>query len=242
MNFTKDEILQILKANHQQRIQIDKGLPPSSEIQYTITIQEWMDEFDLLDWSVLAKYYSDLFQISYSETAWKKVMIPEEEKTLSIFCEYVASKAKKRVIQPIKLFGRDCQEASIFKYLKIQLIKRNKAFINIRPSTKLEAYMNHFAFDLIEEVNLLSTKALPTLTYEENALEKEAWKPIGLSLAVLFCVDLLEANSLVTGMAIGVFTVGLWMIYHGTRLPPKKIQFEKITTFRDLIYSIQQYT
>ena len=123
MNYSKNEILSILRANHKQRIQIEFGLLKENEITYDLTIKNWIDDCELLPWKELSKCYSKHFKIEKFNSELTNSLLPIKTKTVGDFCEFISERANKKEIEPIKLFGRNCEEAGIFRHLKNELIK-----------------------------------------------------------------------------------------------------------------------
>lgn len=154
MKYNKIEILEFLKSSHRQRIQIEIGFPNEDEITNDLTISDWIDEMELLNWEELCKYYCQVFEIEKYEIEFRESMLPIKKKTIEDFCELVSNKAVRPELKSVKLFGRDCKETGIFKYLKRKLADKNESKSNeIKPSSKIENYMNEFAFKIVEEVN-----------------------------------------------------------------------------------------
>ena len=93
MKYSKKEILQIIKENHRQQIQINKGLPSEDIITYELTIRDWIDEMELLNWDELSDYYSNYFEIDKEKFKLRESMKPEKKKTIKDLCEFISSKA-----------------------------------------------------------------------------------------------------------------------------------------------------
>ena len=53
MKYSKKEILEIIKANHKQRLQFEKGFPKEEEITYELSIRNWIDDMELLELSLI---------------------------------------------------------------------------------------------------------------------------------------------------------------------------------------------
>ena len=171
MRYEKHEILEIIRANHKQRLQIESWYPTAEEIDFDLKIQDWIDEFDLVDGEAFNKYYANLFKVKYDEKEWKSLKITKREGTIEDFCEFVSLRAKKPKIKAKKLFGNECEKAGIFLYLKGQLkleSKNDRRINEIKPSSHLADYMNDIGFNIIEEVNLISPEILPLVKFEDN--------------------------------------------------------------------------
>ena len=219
---------------------MENEFPNEDEITNDLTIRNWIDEMELLNWKELCKYYCQVFEMESYEIEFRKSMLPIKKKTIEDFCEFVSKRAVKPELKSVKLLGRDCEEAGIFKYLKRKLTDENESKSNeIKPSSKIENYMNDFAFKIVEEVNKIHPKILPIIKYEPNEFEKRNWQlllsgTIGLVTASIF------DNWLIAGIGIGLIISGIWMNKIGFKMKPDKFEFEGIETFRDLVELIKE--
>jgi len=236
MKYKKEEVLEILKTNHRQRIQVEEGIPTDEEITYELTIRDWISNLELLDWEELSAYYSTYFQIE--KTAWKFriSMQPNKHQTLKDFCEFIAEHATKPQIKSIKSLGKNCRTAAIFYHLKTKLVAEDIKAEEIKPSSKLEDFLDDFAFTIIEEVNRFN----PKLNYEANELIKPYWIFYLGGLVIVLAAGLLENSWFLAGLGMGLLLSGLWMDRVGQKIPPAKFEFEKLESFRDLIELIDQ--
>lgn len=240
MKYSKIEILEFLRSSHRQIVQVEIGLPNEDEITNDLTIRNWIDDMELLNWKELCKYYCRVFEIERYEIEFRESMLPMDKKTIGEFCEFVAKRAVKPELEAVKLFGRHCEEAGIFKYLKRKLADENESKSNeIKPSSKIENYMSDFAFKIVEEVNKINSTTLPTIKYEPNEFEKRAWQ-----LTLAGTIGLLAASVidswLVAGIGIGLVVVGICMHKVSLKVKPSIFEFEGIETFRDLVELIKK--
>jgi hypothetical protein len=240
MKYSKIEILEFINSIHRQRIQIEIGFPSEYEITNDLTIRDWIDEMDLLNWKELCKYYCQVFEINEYETEFRKSMLPIKKKTIGDFCEFISAKSVKPKLEPVKLFGRDCEEAGIFKYLKRKMAEENESkSAEIKPSSKIENYMNDFAFKIVEEVNRINPNILPTIKYESNEFEKQNWKLFLSGLALLILAFIIK-SWIIIGIGIGLISSGIWMNKISFQIKANQFEFEGIETFRDLVELIKR--
>lgn len=240
MNYSKIEILEFLKSSHRQRIQIEIRILSEDEITNDLSIRNWIDEMGLLNWKELCKYYCQVFEIEEYETEFRNSMLPIKKKTIGDFCEFVSKKAVKPELKSVKVFGRNCEEAGIFKYLKRKMAEENEAKSKeIKPSSKIENYMNDFAFKIVEEVNKINPSILPTIKYEPNEFEKQDWI-LFLSGTIALIIATIIDNWLIVGIGIGVIISGIWINKISFKIKPNKFEFEGIETFRDLVELIKK--
>jgi len=239
MRYTKIEILDFLKSSHRQRIQIDSGIPSEDEITYDLTIRDWIDDMDLLTWKELCKYYCEVFEIKGYEIEFRHSMLLIKKKTIEDFCEFISTRSVKPKLESIKLFGRCCEEAGIFKYIKRKMADENESKSKeIKPSSKIENYMADFAFKIVEEVNKINPAILPLIEYEENEFEKHKWKLFLSGIITLIIASTIE-NWLIAGIGIGLIMSAIWMNRISLKIKPKKFEFAGIETFRDLVELIK---
>lgn len=240
MRYTKTEILEFLKSNHRQRIQIEKRIPSEDEITYNLTIRDWIDEMGLLQWKELCKYYCQVFEISEYETEFRSSMVPIKKMTVGDFCEFISSKSVKPKLESIKLLGRDCEEAGIFRHLQKKMADENESkSAEIKPSSKIENYMNDFAFKIVEEVNKINPNILPRIKYEPNEFERKDWQLFFSGTLSLITASIIE-NWLLAGIGIGLIASGVWMNKISFKIKPDRFEFEGIETFRDLVELISK--
>ena len=240
MKYSKEDVLEIIKVNHRQRIQIEIGFLTEEEISFELTIRDWIDEMELLNWKKLSKYYCDVFEISEYEYEFRNSMLPIKKKTIEDICEFISDKSIKPKIESVKLFGRECEKAGIFKHLKRRLREENEPKSKeIKPSSKLEDFMNDFAFKIVEEVNKINPNILPLIRYEPNELEKQDWK-IFLSGTISLILGSFIQNWLIGGIGLGLIISGIWMSRIAFKMKSHKFEFEGLETFRDLVVLIEE--
>lgn len=240
MKYTKEEILQIIRANNDQLNQLGIDGWHTDDLKFELTITDWIEDFNLLDWDELAVFYDKMFQLNLSQSDWQKIMLPKKEKTLGDFCEFIANHAVKPEIKPIKLLGRSCEEASIFRYLTNKLKSVNSNIETISPSSVVSEYLEENWQEIILQANLIAPGVLPLVKYKPNRLVEYGEKLVGVGLLILL-IDAFFKNWIIGGFAFGIFISGYYLLKKSANAPAEQFEFEGITTFRDLVFKIKKY-
>jgi hypothetical protein len=231
------EILQIIQANYKQQQQYDSIVIINQELNFDTTILEWREICDLVDTTALWKYLNYYFRLTLDWESWVNVLEPEYERTLGDLSNFIATYAEKEIIEPIKLFGSNCETAAIFKSLTAKLKDRGIEIIDIKPSSKLEPLLKKYRFVLIEEINQLAPSVLTPINYKSNWIYKWGLRIFFTFFILSFYLGYKE--SMWTWLTVGFFLIGYIMTWIGARLNPKQECFTDIQTVADLIRKIQ---
>lgn len=140
MKYSKDDILQILISQYQFQIEFDPVVVKGMDFDFESSIFEWIDACDLVDPKTLAKIYHKEFRINRPLFELENILIDQENRTLSDFCEYISEHAKRDTIEPIKLLGQNCQTASIFRVLKQNLTEKGTNTTELKPSSEINSF------------------------------------------------------------------------------------------------------
>ncbi len=122
-NYSKEEILELLIAQYKFQIEFDPVVVKGMNFNFQSSIFTWRDSCDLIAPKGLAKIYHQRFKIDRPLLELENMLTNEYHNTLSDFCEYLSKHAKRETIVPIKLLGKNCRTAAIFKALKKHLIE-----------------------------------------------------------------------------------------------------------------------
>jgi hypothetical protein len=239
--FTKyqpEEILQIIRANYIQQQQYDDIALKYQDLRFETTIFDWRDICDLVDTSELWKYLNYYFHLEAGRETWMEILEPDDEKTLADLCQFVADRAEREIIEPIKIMGDYCTTAAIFKSLKRRLKDRGLDVSDIRPSSQLEPLVKKYKSVLIEEVNLLDPNVLPPIDYKTNWVYQ--WGLRVLLTFVFVTAFLAYRKSNWGWLAGGICLLGYGMTWLGAWLKPKKASFKNLHTVADLVLKIDQ--
>jgi len=244
---TPEEVFFIFKEEHRLCSQFDVEADPTVELTIDSSVEEWRYSMDLLQWQKLGKSLNEEFEINVPESEWKSVLEPSRSKCLRDVCQLISNHAQIEIVKPIKIFGKDCLSASLFKTIKRNLTKRGVDTSDLKPSSLIEPYLkNHFG-EFIEQINKNYTGVIPEIKTTETKVSKfnsNIWLAF-----ILFLIAGLFWNPLL-GIAVILLFIGL---YTGNK---QRKEFDdqnemmfipKVKTFRNLVeeivekkYAIQQ--
>jgi hypothetical protein len=139
IQYTPQEIFNILQINQSIWSSLDNEVDVSL-VKKEDSIFDWRDMNDLVGWIELSKFQNEVFNLSLSRNEWLGAVSPESEKTVWQLCEFIAGHAKKEIIQPIRIFGKECFSAAIFFSLKRDLSKWGLDVKDVRPSSPISLF------------------------------------------------------------------------------------------------------
>ncbi len=239
IKYQPNEILEIIRANYRQQQQYDVVLK-NYELNFETTILEWRDICDLLDTDQLWKYLNFSFQIDIDYQTWQNILEPEHKQTLKELCEFIALKAEKVIVNPIKLFGQECETAGIFRTLTNRLKNKGIDTSEIKPSSKLETLIMKYGTVIIEEINQIDPNVLPAMNYKSNWIYKWGLRTFITSLLVTIILGFFKSNiAWTTGI---IAFIGYLMTWIGAKLKPKQANFENLETIADVVRKIKYST
>ena len=237
MKYSKDDILQMLISQYHFQTEFDPVVIKGIELNFQSTIFEWIDACDLISHLELAKVYHETFNIKRPISELENILKDEDKNTLSEFCEYISQHAERQKIEPVKLLGKNCQTASIFRTLKQNLTEKGADTSDLKPSTKINTFFLKSNGILFDEVNRIAPGTMSEFEYKANKIQ-------------------------LTGRTIGffavVFTIGFWGIWFfhwllflpialgiivyqiGAKKEPEKMNIGGFDNFRELIYGMEK--
>lgn len=237
-NITTEEVFFIFKEEHRICSQFDPEADSSIVITMNTSVEEWRFSMDLLNWDKLSQYLNKEFEISPYTEEWKNALCPAKNKTIQDVCELISKYAKLEVVKPIKLLGKDCISASIFKLIKKNLTKRGVDTTNLRPSSKIEPILKSNFGEFIEQINKNFTGVIPDVKIGTTKLDKiygYAWmlSIVTLNIAIFWnSIWYLPFASILLALILGYLNNREFYSNEGMMTIPE------IETFRDLIEQI----
>ncbi|TAJ14713.1 hypothetical protein DMA11_04045 [Marinilabiliaceae bacterium JC017] len=208
---TPKEVFFIFKEEHRLCSQFDCEAGPNVELTMDSSIKEWRYSMDLLPWRKLGNYLNEEFEIDISKNEWKSVLEPSRTKKLGDVCRLISKHAQIEIIKPIKIFGKDCLSASLFKTIKINLTRRGVDTSELKPSSLIEPYLKNYFGELIEQINKNYTGVIPELKTTETKLNQINsriwlafflfliasffWNPFWIITIILLIIGLYSGNS-----------------------------------------------
>ncbi|MCX6923027.1 MAG: hypothetical protein NT154_07445, partial [Verrucomicrobia bacterium] len=96
----------------------------------------------------------------FTQCQWFSVLEPAREKTLGGVCELLATQARRRLVPPAKMLGRECPSAGIFLAIRAMLVQAG-APPDLRPSTPLEPFLDKWPEVFLQQVSSLAPGGVP---------------------------------------------------------------------------------
>ena len=208
---TPEEVFFIFKEEHRLCSQFDVEADPTVDLTMDSSIKEWRYSMDLLPWRKLGKYLNEEFEINISENDWESTLEPSRTKRLGDVCRLISNHAQIEIVKPIKLFGKDCLSASLFKTIKRNLTKRGVDTSDLKPSTMIEPYLKNYFGEFIEQINKNYTGVIPEIKTNETKLSKSNsliwpalilvfiagffWNPLFGLAVILLIIGLFSGNA-----------------------------------------------
>jgi hypothetical protein len=188
-NYTPQDVLKILEEEYRLLsfvdIEVDEGLEMSGDI----TVYEWRSRMDFLPWRKLYQAQNKKFKIELPYETWMEAVEPEEKRTLWDMCVFIAQHARKEIIRPIRLFGRDCLGAAVFLTLKKNLSATGIDVDDLRPSTPLRGLLDARRFPcVLAEIVMAGTRTFEVLKLKLRS-DISFWRKMNLFARDRYYVD-----------------------------------------------------
>lgn len=235
---TPEEVFFIFKEEHRLCSQFDVEADPTVDLTMDSSIKEWRNSMDLLSWRKLGKYLNEEFEINISENDWEATLEPSRTKRLGDVCRLISNHAQIEIVKPIKLLGKDCLSASLFRTIKRNLTKRGVDTTDLKPSSLIEPYLKNNFGEFIEQINKNYSGVIPEIKTTETKLSKSN-SLIWFAFILVFIAGFFWYPLI--GLAVILLIIGL---FSGNSA---KKEFEdqndmmfipEIKTFRDLVEKI----
>jgi len=229
-----EDVLAVLVEDYRHQVLNDPEAVPGVNLTFDTTVDEWRMASDLLSWKPLAMAMNKRFGVEIEYPRWKEILKPARDRRLRLICDEIAPLARKRVVEPIKVFGRDCREASFFFAVRRILKESGLDVSQLRPSSLLFPYVrNHWPI-FLGRIAVLAPGSLPQFRVKDrtyNALL--ALFMLGLVSAMVF--GLLKSPAVAAALATlaGVAYITVW-IRSSMQRPLDEAAFGDLQTFADL--------
>jgi hypothetical protein len=235
---TPEYILDVIRDSHRQQCQFDPEAEPDAELTFETTVADWRSACDLLDWRPLGRALDSEWSLGRPDAVWRSVLEPAKERTLRDVCEFVASGAMRPSIEPMSILGVTCLPAGVFLAIRSLLNKAGADVNSVAPSTPLDEYTRRHLGVFLGPISRLAPNALPAVRVSTPWYD--------LSVAG-FLLGLLAASAgwLVSPLAMAAGVVLALTSWAGTwitarYLPPSRVEFGGLRTFRDLACVVAQ--
>lgn len=235
---TPDYVLAVLRFQHRQLCHegmAESDVPPSFEM----TVAEWREACDLLDWQTLGQEYNAALGIDCSDAEWFAVLEPAEERRLVEVCRLIAVHATRPRVRPARLLGKSCGSAGAFLTVRSMLHQAGAPVAGLTPSSPLAAYTRSYPSVFLMDVPRLAPEGMPPAT---------VWTPVqdgGMVCVLLAIIGLvagitIESVPLLSGSLL-LMGAGIATIWFAVRvLGPSSVRLKGLQTFRDLAHAIDR--
>lgn len=236
MKYTKNDILQMLRSQYEFSIAFDPVVIRNMNIEYDSLIFDWQDACDLVSSKEIASIFHEEFNINRPVFELEHILHEKSHKTVGDFCEYIAFHAKRESIESVKLLGKYCRSAAIFKELKRKLTEKGANTSNLKPSSHINPFFLKHGGLLFNEVNLMAPGTLSKFEYTSHKLSRIGRNITILGFLLLIVVGLMWSFHWILLLPI---ILGIVSILIGDKKQPEKLDINRFKTFRELIYSME---
>ena len=227
----------MLISQYQFAIEFDPVVNKGMDFNYESSIFDWRDACDLIEPKKLAKVYHQSFNLNRPISELEDILIDENNRTVSDFCEYISKHAERQKIEPIRLLGQKCQTASIFRTLKQNLSNNGADTNDIKPSSEINPFFMKYGGLLVDEVNKIAPGTMSEFDYKSNWISRIGrnimW--VGILLMILIWWIWSFHWLLLLPIAIGIVIFQI-----GDKQKPEKLNVSGFKNFRELIYGMEQ--
>ena len=208
--YTEDEILEILIEDHNLRSKHDLEVDPSLKIEPNLLIRDWIEGCDLLSIIKLRIIFNEWFNTNISHDDWCRNLMPIKEKKLRDLCRLLSLNSKKITLNQVKLFGRICKKASLYRYFS----QENKF---ITPSSLFSNPIMDDNWSLFQKCQLLRPGFHLEFKYKINKkFDFLVWKvPVILGVLSLIVYYWSGIGSI---CLMGVLFIYTRLVYHSPNL------------------------
>ncbi len=235
---TPEFVLEVIRDSHRQQCQFDSMADQDAELAFETTVADWRSACDLLDWRPLGRALDGEWSLGRSDAAWRTVLEPAKERTLRDVCDFVASGATRPSIEPMSIVGMTCFSAGVFLAIRSLLREAGADVGSLAPSTPLDEYTRHYLGVFLGPISRLAPNSLPAVHVSTPWYDLSSG---GFLLGLLAAAAGWLVSPLVAaaGIVLALTSwVGIWIT--ARYLPPSKVEFGSLRTFRDLACVVAQ--
>ncbi len=118
---------------------------PERPFSMEMTLAAWADAtdcFDYKEFKCLRQWLADTYQAQIDPLQWRALVRSSDQVTLGDICEFVVSCGGWMLDPlPLRIAGRDCEEAGVFLTLRAAMYHAGGAAQPILPSTSIDEVM-----------------------------------------------------------------------------------------------------
>lgn len=234
---TPEYILASLREEWRQCALVEGEKPDDVARQlptFATTVREWREAMDLVGWRALGRALNEQWGTSFSKEEWFSVLEPAREKTLRGVCELLATQARRAVVPPAKMLGRECAAAGVFRAIRSLLVLAG-APPDLRPSTPLEPFLQKWPEVFLRKITCLAPGGL--LFTRKNELFYDLIVLSYVFSGLLFLVSVFTKDPWQVIGAVVLYALG-WIGAGCSRWFPGPLELEDVKDFRGLTEAI----
>lgn len=236
MNYSKEDIFQLLISQYQFAIQFNPVVVKGMDFNYESSIFDWRDACDLVNPKKLAKIYHKEFKIDRPLSELEDILINEDRRTVSDFCGYISKYAERENIEPIKLLGQNCQTASIFKTLKQNLTKKGADTTELKPSSEINPFFLKYGGLLFDEVNRIAPGTLSEFDFKQNWMSRIGRNITFVGILAMILIWWVWNFHWLLLLPV---VIGIMIFLFGDKKKPEKLNVNGFKNFRELVYVME---
>lgn len=191
----------------------------------------------------LSKLFNQAFHLQVPTSDWWEAFPAISNRTVGDLCDFLAQHARRPVIRPWRHVSGESLPAGAFLTVRSILTQFGAKPDEITPSVPLKSVLPWYSDRLIWELQLLSPGNLPRYS-ETRPVQTIGCAVFGLSVVAGFLGVVLGrfgfANAALSLTGLTCFGIALGFLLHflGSALPPRRVSFGDLHTFRDLAYAL----
>lgn len=208
------------------------------ELTFDTTIAEWRSTSDLPGTKRLGRGLNAFFGVKLTDSEWRAILDPAKERRLRGVCETIAAKASRRRIRPIRVLGSaECLPAGAFLAIRSLLVEAGANPSDIKPSTRLDLYLEDFAAIFFDQIAALAPGSVPSFRKRSSS---EFFFEAAFA-AFFITVGLIAFAFNAMGFTYIQYVIIAMFIILGTtfgEIFEPRLELAGLTTFRDLSIAI----
>lgn len=235
---TPDDVLACFVDEHRQQCQYNAAMDSAARLNFDTTVADWREACDLLPCNTLGPALNKQFEINVSKDQWRAVLLPEFRSSLRGVCELIAAHAYAPVIEPARVFGRECRAAGAFLTLRWLLVTAGADVRDFRPSTPLDPLLRRHSSAVLQWASKVAPGRLPPVRIETPVYTFFA-VVLAISTLAILVLEILKSFGVAwvpCGLVLSVPCVLISFI--GTVIAAecsrRRVRFGSLQTVRDL--------
>ena len=234
---TAEEILASLTDAYALNANFNDNSPYlTNAVHAEMTVEEYCDDMEVYD---AREFLNHWFDLSLSrEESWA-VGTPTRQQTLRELCEFYATRAEARAIDPVTVLGRPCLSAGAFLSVRTMLAEAGADVSRLAPSSPLGPYLRKHFMIFARDISKLSPGTFPRIEEDERPTISVPYLGTGAVilaglLALVMVLDRQFLNCCSPLLAIA-FIPAILVLWLRARALRQTAELPGVYDFRDLV-------